>query len=74
MPGSRVGGYAGKWVGTLMLARMKSALRGISGMPDYEAYIDHVHRCHPDRPVLSEREYYDQYVRARYGDGPTRCC
>ena len=74
MLGRRVGGYAGKRVGRSILARMRSALRSISGMPDYEAYIDHVHRCHPERPVLSEREYYDQYVRSRYADGPTRCC
>jgi len=22
----------------------------------------------------SEREYYEEYVRARYEGGPTRCC
>lgn len=49
-------------------------LRGIAGMPDYRAYVEHLHRCHPDRPVPSEREYFEQYVAARYGDGPTRCC
>lgn len=74
MPGRRVGGYAGKLVGNSMLARMKSVLCGISGMPNYEAYIDHVRRCHPDRPVLSESEYYEQYISTRYADGPTRCC
>ena len=29
---------------------------------------------HPDRPIPTEREFYDEYVRTRYGDGPTRCC
>jgi uncharacterized short protein YbdD (DUF466 family) len=43
-------------------------------MPDYAAHVEHVRRCHPDRPIPSPRQFYDEYVRARYGDGPTRCC
>jgi uncharacterized short protein YbdD (DUF466 family) len=43
-------------------------------MPDYEGHVEHLRRCHPDHPVPSEREYFEQYVAARYGDGPTRCC
>ena len=74
MLGRLVRGYAGRRVGRSVLARMGSALRGISGMPDYEAYVDHVQSCHRERPVLSKREYFDQYVRTRYADGPTRCC
>ena len=49
-------------------------LRGIAGMPDYRTYVEHLRRCHPERPVPTEREYFEQYVAARYGDGPTRCC
>jgi uncharacterized short protein YbdD (DUF466 family) len=43
-------------------------------MPDYDAHIEHLRRCHPETPIPSEREFYDDFVRARYGDGPTRCC
>jgi uncharacterized short protein YbdD (DUF466 family) len=43
-------------------------------MPDYRAYCRHLREHHPDQPVPSEREFFDQFVRARYGDGPTRCC
>ena len=50
------------------------AIRRISGMPDYAAYVDHAKRSHPERPVASEREFYDDYLRARYEGGPTRCC
>ena len=70
MPGSRSGGRAvGRsltWLGRL--------LRRIAGMPDYREYVDHLRRAHPERAVPSEREYFEQYVAARYGDGPTRCC
>jgi len=49
-------------------------LRRLFGMPDYQAYCSHLRERHPDRPLPSEREFFDQFVRARYGDGPTRCC
>jgi uncharacterized short protein YbdD (DUF466 family) len=43
-------------------------------MPDYAAYIEHLRCCHPDRAIPTEREYYEEFVRSRYEDGPTRCC
>jgi len=57
-----------------MLRRINSAVRAVAGMPDYEAYVAHLRRCHPERPVPSERLFYDEFVKRRYGDGPTRCC
>ena len=54
------------WVGEI--------LRRIAGMPDYGAYVEHLRRRHPERTPPTEREYFEQYVAARYGDGPTRCC
>jgi uncharacterized short protein YbdD (DUF466 family) len=60
-----------------MWARVEAVLRvirRIAGMPDYTAYVEHVRRCHPERAVPGEREFYDEFVRARYEGGPTRCC
>jgi len=51
-----------------------AAIKQIAGMPDYAAHLEHLRRCHPDRPAPTEREFYEEYVRARYADGPTRCC
>ena len=41
-------------------------------MPDYDRYREHAmsHGC----ALLSEREYYDQYLATRYGNGGSRCC
>lgn len=64
MPGDRAG----------LLQRIISAVRAVAGMPDYQAYVAHLRRCHPERPVPSERLFYDEFVKGRYGDGPTRCC
>ena len=49
-------------------------LRQLAGMPDYAAHLEHLRARHPERPAPSEREFYEEFVRARYADGPTRCC
>lgn len=51
-----------------------ATLKRVCGMPDYERYLQHLRTCHPDHPLPTEREYFDLYVKSRYGDGPTRCC
>lgn len=51
-----------------------TGLRRVLGMPDYPAYLRHLRRHHPDWPVPSEKEYFELYLRSRYGNGPTRCC
>jgi uncharacterized short protein YbdD (DUF466 family) len=43
-------------------------------MPDYASYLEHAREQHPDCPLLSEREFYDQYLTARYSGGGSRCC
>jgi uncharacterized short protein YbdD (DUF466 family) len=56
------------------LEQMLRVVRRVSWMPDYAAHVEHLARCHPDRTVPSPEEFFQAYVRARYGDGPTRCC
>jgi uncharacterized short protein YbdD (DUF466 family) len=43
-------------------------------MPDYEAYLAHCREAHPDQPIKSEREFFEDYLKQRYEGGPTRCC
>lgn len=54
--------------------RFLSVLRSIAGMPDYAAHLEHLHHSHPGRPIPTAREFYEEFVRNRYEDGPTRCC
>jgi uncharacterized short protein YbdD (DUF466 family) len=51
-----------------------TTLRQIVGMPDYDAYLAHVRARHPDRAIPTERQYFEEYLTARYENGPTRCC
>jgi uncharacterized short protein YbdD (DUF466 family) len=43
-------------------------------MPDYAAHVRHLREHHPGQAIPSRREFYESYLRSRYGDGPTRCC
>jgi uncharacterized short protein YbdD (DUF466 family) len=54
--------------------RLVRVVRRILGMPDYEAYVAHLRATHPGCLVPSERQYFEEFVRAKYSGGPTRCC
>ena len=67
----RTGGRAD---GRGVLGRALGVLRRVAGMPDYAGHLEHMRRCHPERTAPTEREFFEQYLQGRYGDGPTRCC
>ena len=56
------------------LRRLLDVARSIAGMPDYERHIKHLRERHPECSIPTERQFFDEFVRGRYGDGPTRCC
>jgi uncharacterized short protein YbdD (DUF466 family) len=52
-----------------------AAIRQIVGAPDYQRYLERHAACHPERPPLTPREHYAEFVTRRFGSGgPTRCC
>ena len=53
---------------------VRSALRQLAGMPDYERHIQHLREFHPEESIPTERQFYLEFVQARYGNGPSRCC
>ena len=60
---------------------MKPAARGIRevcrqlfGIPDYERYVAHAARHHPNAPLLSRREFFAKAIERRYGKSGPRCC
>jgi uncharacterized short protein YbdD (DUF466 family) len=60
-----------------MASRLKAAARivhRVVGAPDYEVYLQHMARCHPDAPPLSRKEFDEDRLRARYAQPGHRCC
>lgn len=44
------------------------------GVPDYETYLAHMQRHHPDVAVMSREAFFVERMEARYGKGRSRCC
>ncbi len=50
------------------------AARLLIGVPDYDTYVEHMRLRHPERPVMSYAEFFEERMRARYRGGGGRCC
>lgn len=60
-----------------LVQRLRHAIRilhRIIGAPDYEGYLAHARRCHPDRPPLGRDEFVRQRLEDRYSRPGSRCC
>jgi uncharacterized short protein YbdD (DUF466 family) len=44
------------------------------GVPDYDRYVAHMRAHHPERPVMSYPEFFNERQQKRYGGGRTGCC
>ncbi len=44
------------------------------GLPDYDAYVEHMRSTHPDQPPMSYEAFFRDRQEARYGGGEGRCC
>ncbi|MBX3698254.1 MAG: YbdD/YjiX family protein [Dokdonella sp.] len=44
------------------------------GVPDYETYVAHVRRHHPERSPMSYEAFFIERQNARYKGGGGRCC
>jgi uncharacterized short protein YbdD (DUF466 family) len=58
----------------LRFTEARRVLLRVCGMPDYEQYVLHLRASHPGRAVPTEQQFFEEYLRARYEGGPTRCC
>ncbi|HEY5805656.1 MAG TPA: YbdD/YjiX family protein [Lysobacter sp.] len=44
------------------------------GIPDYDNYVEHMRRNHPDLPAMDRDAFFHERMMARYGKGRSRCC
>ena len=44
------------------------------GMPSYDKYVEHMRTKHPDRNILSRKDFFKEALEARSNGGATRCC
>jgi uncharacterized short protein YbdD (DUF466 family) len=51
-----------------------ASLLAIVGAPNYERYLAHVHRTHPDARPLTRDEFCQRQLEGRYNRTGGRCC
>ena len=57
-----------------LLQRLAQAARLACGVPDYDAYLAHLHAHHPERTPLDRAAFVRDRLQARYRRGASRCC
>ena len=57
---------AGKYLG--------QSLRLMVGLPEYDTYLAHMERTHPDQTPMSYEEFFRERQEARYGGSRAGCC
>lgn len=55
---------------------MRDTARLMIGVPDYDHYVRHMQAQHPDKPVMSYRDFFNERQSARFGGKGDirRCC
>jgi uncharacterized short protein YbdD (DUF466 family) len=48
--------------------------RLIVGVPDYDRYLTHMRRSHPEASPMTREAFFANRLEARYGRGASRCC
>ena len=56
------------------MARIANVVRRVIGVPDYERYLAHQRRCHPDEPALAREAFAHDALARRYERPGSRCC
>jgi uncharacterized short protein YbdD (DUF466 family) len=53
---------------------LRQGCRQMFGIPDYERYTAHMAAKHPDKSLLSRRDFFAQSIDRKYGKSGPRCC
>ncbi len=56
------------------IARVARVVRRIIGVPDYERYVAHVQRHHPEQVPLTRDAFARDMLTRRYAQPGNRCC
>ena len=60
------GKEAGKYLG--------QSMRLMVGLPEYDTYVSHMERTHPDQTPMTYEEFFRERQEARYGGKRATCC
>jgi uncharacterized short protein YbdD (DUF466 family) len=50
-----------------LIRRVRETARLMVGVPDYDNYVAHRRRAHPDEPVMTYAQFFRERQDSRYG-------
>lgn len=53
---------------------LAQGLRLMVGLPDYDAYLNHMEATHPGEAVMPYEAFFRERLEARYGGRRSGCC
>jgi uncharacterized short protein YbdD (DUF466 family) len=56
------------------LQRIAALVRRIVGVPDYDAYLSHMQRHHPECTPMDARAFEKERLADKYSRPGSRCC
>lgn len=56
-----------------VLKNIGNVFKGVSNLPNYEAYVTHLKLHHPEKTLPTEKEFFEKYLADKYGPSATRC-
>ena len=57
-----------------LVARILAVIRRIVGVPDYDAYVAHVHAHHPEAEPLTQNAFLQKCWEDKYTKPGNKCC
>ena len=54
--------------------RVLAVIRRIVGVPDYDAYVEHLHAHHPGAEPLNRNDFLKKCWEDKYTKPGNRCC
>ena len=57
-----------------LLEQVATVIRRVIGVPDYDAYVQHATRCHPEAAPMSREAFAKDALTRRYNTPGNRCC
>lgn len=59
---------------SLWFGRVAEAGRLMCGVPDYDTYVAHMQKTHPDQEAMTYQAFFDNRMNAKFNGGGMKAC
>ncbi len=59
---------------SLWFGRVADTARLMCGVPDYDTYVAHVKKTHPDQEAMTYEAFFENRMNAKFNGGGMKAC